>query len=160
MGLFGPCVPLDELDSGPFPHSLDDLGFGSPQFCVPWLFFIGSPQPWLLLCGSGLCTESPQLELGFEVLWSGVFDPPLPTQVLLLLVLVRLGSLQHPEPDRSLSLSQPTDPAPFWGSAQWLLVPGRIPSPLLPQPSLPPLEPQLCCGLGALVQVLDLNNAN
>lgn len=93
------------------------------------------------------------------MLWSGVFDPPLPTQVLLLLVLVRLGSLQHPEPDRSLSLSQPAELAPFWGSPQWLLPPALAPSPL-PQPSLPfpLLEPQPCCGLGALVHVLDLSS--
>lgn len=104
--------------------------------------------------------ESPQLEPGFGVFWSGVFDPPLPTQVLLLLVLVRLGSLQHPEPERSLSLSQPTEPGPFWGSPQWLLAAGLEQSPLLPQPSLPfpPPEPQPCCGLGVLVHVLDLSS--
>lgn len=92
------------------------------------------------------------------MLWSGVFDPPLPTHVLLLLVLVRLGSLQHPEPDRSLSLSQPAEPPLFWGSPQWLLAPALTPSPP-PQDSapFPPWEPQPCCGLGALVQVLDLN---
>lgn len=103
--------------------------------------------------------ESPQLEPGFEVVWSGVFVPPLPTQVLLLLVF-RLGSLKHPEPERSLSLSQPTDPAPFWGSPQWLLVPGLPTSPALPQPSLPvPLpEPQPCCVLGVFVHVLDLSS--
>lgn len=111
--------------------------------------------------------ESPQLEPGFGALWSGVFVPPLPTQVLLLLLLLvlvlvlvfRPGSLQHPEPERSLSLSQPADLAPFWGSPQWLLVPGRPRSPALPQPSLPlPLpEPQPCCVLGVFVHVLDLS---
>lgn len=103
-------------------------------------------------------TGSPQVEPGFGVLTSGVFDPPLPTQVLLLLVLVRLGSLQHPEPDRSLSLSQPTEPAPFWGSPQWLLELGLVVSPLAPQVSLTfaLLEPQPCCGLEVLLQVLDL----
>lgn len=106
--------------------------------------------------------ESPQLEPWFGALWSGVFVPPLPTQVLLLLVLVlvfRPGSLQHPEPERSLSLSQPADLAPFWGSPQWLLVPGLPRSPALPQPSLPlPLpEPQPCCVLGVFVHVLDLS---
>lgn len=145
------------LESGPFPHSLEELeglGLGSPQ---PW-FFIGSPQPWLLLWGLGLWTGSLQLDPGFGVFWSGVFDPPLPTHVLLLLVFVLLGSLQHPEPDRSLSLSQPTDPAPFWGSPQWLLA-ALTQSPPAPHPSLPLLDPQPCCGLGALVQVLDLKEA-
>lgn len=105
-------------------------------------------------------TGSPQVEPGFGVLTSGVFDPPLPTQVLLLLVLVRLGSLQHTEPDRSLSLSQPTEPAPFWGSPQWLLELGLVASPLAPQVSLTfaLLEPQLCCGLEELLQVLDLSS--
>lgn len=157
-------MPLEGLASGPLPHSLEGLGFGSPQFWVPWVFFIVSPRPWLLLWGLGFWTESPQLDPGFGVLWSGVFDPPLPTQVLLLLVLVlvRPGSLQQPEQDRSLSLSQPTEPVAFWGSPQWLLAPDRAPSPPLPHPSLPfpILEPQPCCCLGVLFHVLDLRSAS